>query len=397
MKWSVQIGRILGIPIKLHITFLIILFLFIYYFAAISFKVGGLVLGFNALDTSFDLKLLYSTIASILFFSTILLHELSHSYIARSNGINIQSITLYIFGGVAQMEEIPRNPKIELKMTAAGPGISLFIGIVAYMLYDFLGPVRLEGVDFYFGELSPNIMQMNPLNALLITLAIISFYNIFLGIFNLLPAFPMDGGRILRAFLAMWLPYLEATRTAVAIGKTFALLMGLIGLMADPVNPFLILIAFFVYFGAQGEERETYFAVSLEGIKVSDVMTPTPNVVYIPPDWTISQLVEVMFRFKHMGYPVQEDLSGPPLGIITFHDVRKVQEELHDTVRVKEVMSKDIISVEPDINAYHALQIIAKNQIGRLLVIQDNKIKGIITMKDIMRKMEFMNMYPNSQ
>lgn len=395
MKWSVQIGRILGIPIKLHITFLIILLLFIYYFAAISFKVGGLVLGFNVLDTSFNLKLLYSTIASILFFSTILLHELSHSYIARSNGINIQSITLYVFGGVAQMEEIPRNPKMELKMTAAGPGISLFIGIVTYALYSFFGPVHLEDVNFYFGEINPNIIQMNPLNALLITLGIISFYNLFLGIFNLLPAFPMDGGRILRAFLAMWLPYLEATRTAVAIGKTFAMLMGLIGLL-PPVNPFLILIAFFVYYGAQGEERETYFAVSLEGIKVSDVMTQAPNVVYIPPDWTISQLVEVMFRFKHMGYPVQEDLSGPSLGIITFHDVRKVPKEMHDKVLVKEVMSKDIISVEPDINAYQALQIISRNQIGRLLVIQDNTIKGIITMKDIMKKMQFMNMYPNS-
>ncbi len=396
MKWSVQIGRILGIPIKLHITFLIILVIFIYYFAAISFKVGGMVLGFNVLDTSFDLKLLYSTIASILFFSTLLLHELSHSYVAKSNGIKIQSITLYVFGGVAQMEEIPRDPKVELKMTAAGPGMSLFIGIVAYVLYDLLGPVHLEGVDFYFGELSPNIMQMDLLNALLITLAIISFYNIFLGIFNLLPAFPMDGGRILRAFLALWLPYLEATRTAVAIGKTFALLMGLIGIL-PPINPFLILIAFFVYYGAQGEERETYFAVSLEGIKVGDVMTPVPTVVYIPPDWTISQLVEVMFRFKHMGYPVQEDLADPPLGIITFHDVQKVPKEMHDKVLVKEVMSKDIISVEPEINAYHALQIIGRNQIGRLLVIQDNKIIGIITMKDIMRKMQFMNMYPNSQ
>jgi len=395
LKWSVQIGRILGIPIKLHITFLIILLLFIYYFAAISFKIGGLVLGFDVLDTSFNLKLLFSTIASILFFSTLLLHELSHSYVARSNGINIQSITLYVFGGVAQMEEIPRDPKVELKMTAAGPGMSLFIGIVAYVLYDILGPVHLEGVDFYIGELGPNIMQMDLLNALLITLAIISFYNIFLGIFNLLPAFPMDGGRILRAFLAMWLPYLEATKTAVAIGKTFALLMGLIGLLH--VNPFLILIAFFVYYGAQGEERETYFAISLEGIKVSDVMTPAPNVVYIPPDWTISQLVEVMFRFKHMGYPVQEGLSGSPLGIITFHDVQKVPKEMHDKVRVKEVMSKDIISVEPGINAYQALQIIAKNQIGRLLVIQDNTIIGIITMKDIMRKMQFINMYPSSE
>lgn len=331
--------------------------------------------------------------ASILFFSTILFHELSHSYVAKQNGISIQSITLFVFGGVAQMEEIPRKPKLELKMAAAGPGLSLAIGIVTYLIYWYFGPVIADGILIDIGQLAPNVIGAPFRNALLITIGIISFYNIVLGAFNLIPAFPMDGGRVLRAVLALRLPYLEATRTAVAIGKTLAIFMAFFGLF---YNPFLILIGFFVFYGASGEEKETIVAVSLEGTKVRDVMTASSNLIYIPPSWTISQLVEVMFKTKHMGYPVQEDMDSPPLGIITFHDVQKVPKELHDSVRVMDVMTKDILSVTPENDAYLALQKIAKNRIGRLLVIQNNRTKGIITMKDIMRQMQFKNMYLNS-
>lgn len=381
MKWSLQIGKVIGIPIQLHVTFLFILILFIYYFAVIEFQIGTMVLGFNGMNISLIEKLIFSTIAAILFFSTILLHELSHSFVAKRNGMNIQSITLFVFGGVAQMEEIPRNPKLELKMAAAGPAMSLAIGILTYAFYVYFGPVEVAEVG------------MTAKNAVLITAGIISVYNLVLGIFNLLPAFPMDGGRVLRALLAMWLPYMDATRVAVSIGKTFAFLMGIFGLFTEPVNIILILIALFIFYGAQGEEKETYFAISLEGIKVKDVMTPLQDLIYVPPDWTISQLVEAMFRFKHMGYPVQESLDRPPLGIVTFEDVQKVPQQEQDTVQVKDIMTKDIISVSPENEAYQALQTIAKNNIGRLLVIQDNKINGIITMKDIMRDMQFKHMY----
>jgi Zn-dependent protease/predicted transcriptional regulator len=391
MKWSIQLGRLMGIPIRLHITFLIILLMFIYYFASISFKYGTFVLGFNALDTSLNQKLVFSTVASILFFSTILFHELSHSYVAKKNGINIQSITLFVFGGVAQMEEIPRNPKLELKMAAAGPIISLLIGVISYFGFKYLGPVMLNNNSMDLGLLEPNIIGASISNALVITLGILSFYNIVLAVFNLIPAFPMDGGRILRALLAFWLPYLEATRTAVAIGKTLAIFMAFIGLLLP--NPFLILIAFFIFYGASGEEKETILAISLEGLKVKDVMTNSQNLIYIPPSWTLSQLVEVLFKTKHMGYPVQEDMESPPRGIITFHDIQKVPKDQHDMVRVEDVMTKDIISVDPDNEAYFALQTLAKNRVGRLLVIQDNRTKGIITMKDIMRQMQFTNMY----
>ena len=381
MKWSLQIGKVMGIPIQLHVTFLFILILFIYYFAVIEISIGTMVLGFDGMNISLIEKLILSTIASILFFSTILLHELSHSFVAKRNGMNIQSITLFVFGGVAQMEEIPRNPKLELKMAAAGPALSLAIGLLTYAFYVYFGPVEVAEVG------------MNAKNALLIIAGIISVYNVFLGVFNLLPAFPMDGGRVLRALLALWLPYMDATRMAVSIGKSFALIMGLIGLFTNPVNIILILIALFVFYGAKGEERETFFAISLEGIRVKDVMTPIQDLIYVPPDWTISQLVDVMFRFKHMGYPVQEDMDKPPLGIVTFEDVQKVPQQEQDTVQVKDIMTKEIISVSTENEAYQALQTIAKNNIGRLLVIQDNKIKGIITMKDIMRNMQFKHMY----
>ncbi|MBW6517340.1 MAG: site-2 protease family protein [ANME-2 cluster archaeon] len=383
MKWSLQIGKVIGIPIRLHVTFLFILILFIYYFAIIDFQIGTLVLGFNGMNISLMEKLIFSTIASILFFSTILLHELSHSFVAKRSGLNIQSITLFVFGGVAQMEEIPRNPKLELKMAAAGPALSLAIGLMTYALYVYFGPVEVDGIG------------MTAKNAVLITAGIISVYNLVLGIFNLLPAFPMDGGRVLRAFLAMWLPYMDATRMAVSIGKTFALLMGIFGLLT--VNIMLILIAVFVFYGAQGEERETFFAISLEGIKVKDVMTPVQDLIFVPPGWTISQLVEAMFRFKHMGYPVQDGLDRPPLGIVTFEDVQKVPKQQHDTVQVKDIMTGNIISVTPETEAYQALQTIAKHNIGRLLVIKDGRLNGIITMKDIMRNMQFKHMYPSPE
>ena len=394
MKWSIQLGRLMGIPIRLHITFVIILLMFIYYFASISFKYRTLVLGFNALDTSFDLKLVFSAVASILFFSTILFHELSHSYVAKQNGLNIQSITLFVFGGVAQMEEIPRNPKLELKMAAAGPIISLIIGVISYLIYKYLGPVILNNNSMDLGLLDPNIIGASLTNALLITLGIVSFYNIVLAIFNLIPAFPMDGGRILRALLAFWLPYLEATRTAVAIGKMLAVFMAFFGFF---YNPFLIFIAFLIFYGASGEEKETILAISLEGLKVKDVMTSSRDMVYIPPSWTISQLVEIMFKTKHMGYPVQEGMDSLLKGIITFHDVQKVPKDQHDNVKVEDIMTKEIISVDPDDEAYFALQTLAKNRIGRLLVIRDGRIEGIVTMKDIMRQILFRDMYSNTQ
>ena len=180
MKWSYQIGSIRGIPIKLHVTFLLILLAFIWIFAVKNYEIETLkiTLGFGGMNISTGLKYLLGSIASVLFFSTLLFHEFSHSVVAQSYGVRIRSITLFVIGGVAQMEEIPKEPRMEARISAAGPAFSLGIGILTSAIYYTFGPV------------SPAETEATFTNAALIVVGIIAFYNVLLGLFNLIPAFP---------------------------------------------------------------------------------------------------------------------------------------------------------------------------------------------------------------
>jgi Zn-dependent protease len=238
MKWSFKIGSIRGIPIKLHLTFLIILLFVIWLFAANDFVIMGITIGFNGMATSPGIKYVLSTIAAILFFATLLFHELSHSFVAQNYGAQVRGITLFVIGGVSQMEEIPKEPRMEARISFAGPGLSLSIGVITYALFLYFGPVSRTIIG------NTPVIEATYANAALIVLGILAFYNIILGIFNLIPAFPMDGGRILRAALAMRMPYIDATRKAVAVGKSFAFAMGILGLFTFQF--FLLLIAVFI-------------------------------------------------------------------------------------------------------------------------------------------------------
>lgn len=374
MKWSYKLGSIRGIPIKLHVTFLIILVIFIWIFAVQEFEIFGFFIGFGGMNIPTWLKYLFSAIASVLFFSTVLFHELSHSLVAKSYGIKIRSITLFALGGVAQMEEMPRDPRMEAKMAAAGPAFSLGIGILSYAIYYLFGPV------------SSTASGETITNAALIIVGIIAFYNIILGLFNLIPAFPMDGGRILRAFFAMRMPYIEATKKAVAVSKSFLFAMGIVGLF---VNPVLLLIAIYLYFVASEEERATVISVTLESVKVRDVMTSVPNVVHVPPDWTVNQLLDQMFKTKHMGYPVQESPTSSVLGVVTFADVRRIPVSERDTTRVEDVMNRELISIGSDADAFDALKLMASRNVGRLIVMDAEQIVGIVSRTDLMRAIQF--------
>jgi Zn-dependent protease/CBS domain-containing protein len=380
MKWSYQIGSIRGIPIKLHLTFLIILLAFIWVFAVNDFRIKtlGITLGFGGMDISTGLKYLLGAITSVLFFSTLLFHELSHSFIAQSYGTHIRSITLFVIGGVSQMEEIPREPRMEARISAAGPALSLGIGILASAIYYLFGPV------------SPAETEATLKSAALIVVGIIAFYNVFLGLFNLVPAFPMDGGRILRAWFAMRMPYIEATRRAVSVGKSFAIAMGIFGLFASPI---LIAIAIFIYLGASGEEKATVISITLEGVKVRNVMTSVPDVIYVPPDWTLEQLIDVMFKTRHMGYPVQESQTSPVLGVITFSDVQRVPASERVAIRVEDVMKREIISIRPDADAFDALKLMSSKNLGRLIVMEDGQMVGIVSRTDLMRAIQFRGTY----
>lgn len=356
MNTSIQIGKIMGIPIKLHISFLLILPVFAWIFA-----INRPTFGFSDVEPA-TLRYALSLSAAIMLFTCVLLHELGHSYVAKTHGINIQSITLFLFGGVSAMEEIPRDPKVEFKMALAGPSVSLLIGSILIIIYELFNTG-----DYY-----------------LRLVWIIGIINIILFVFNLLPAFPMDGGRVLRAWLAGRMPYIRATRAAAGLGKMFAIFMGIFGLFV--INVWLILIAFFIYIGASEEEKSTEVSIILEGVKIKDIMSK--DVATINPNMTAEELVDFMFKYKHMGYPVIEDSQVK--GIVTFTDVQKVPKEERKNVKVSQIMTKELITLNEEDDAVNALKLMTINNIGRIIIKKDGQIAGIVSRTDLLRAVQLL-------
>jgi Zn-dependent protease/CBS domain-containing protein len=368
MAASVRIGRVLGVPIHLHITFLIILPLFVWLFSENDTRVLGMELGFGAMDVGWETRYVFGTVAAVIFFAAILAHELAHSWTAIRYGVRIRSITLMLFGGVASLEEIPKKPREELTMAFAGPFTSLSIGLVSY------GGLKLL-------ELAPDASTL--VEGVAILLGITAFYNVLLAAFNLLPAFPMDGGRMLRSYLATRMPHLEATRKAARTGRYIAIAMGIIGIFTFQI--FLILVAFFVYMGAQEEEQATVITDSLEGLKVRQLMSDAVQVVH--PDTTVQQLLDLMLATHHMGFPV---VDYGVVGIVTLSDTQKVPKEAISGTRVKDIMTRQVVSVGPDTDAAQALKAMTEKGIGRLVVMDGQRLVGIVTKKDFLRAVDIM-------
>lgn len=233
MESSLRIGSLLGIPIKLHITLLLVLPIFAY-----LFEINPQPSGFYGVEPPIT-RYVLSALAAILLFATILVHELAHSYMAKRYGVYIYSFTLFLFGGITDMKNIPMKPGQEEWMAFAGPLTSLVIGSICFFTHKSL----------IF--LNPTFSQ-NPAYLLLL---ILGYENIVLGIFNLLPAFPMDGGRMLRSFYARKMSYVKATKRAAAIGKFFAILLAIFGIYVE--NLWFPLVALFIYVSASEEERST--------------------------------------------------------------------------------------------------------------------------------------------
>ena len=365
MNSSLELGKIMGIPVRLHWTFLLIIIYIAWAFASFSQTVYGRTYGFGGIEPA-QLRWIYSLLFAVVLFACVALHELGHSYIAHKNGIGIKSITLYFFGGVASMEEIPRNPRMELKMAFAGPAVSGVLGLIS---------VYLAGPAASFGGAG---------NALAIMLWTLGIMNIILMAFNLLPAFPMDGGRLLRAWFATRMPYVKATRHAANIGKVFATLMFLLGL--STLNFMLLFVAFFVYVGASEEEKATEISVSLEGILVRDIMSAPVRT--IPLEMTLDELKELMFREKHRGYPVMSDEAL--VGIITLTDLQRVPEAERAITLVDQVMARKLYLIGPLEEASTAMKMMNEMQIRRMPVIDEGRLVGIVSREDLVRAIELV-------
>lgn len=362
---SFRVGSLFGIPIKLDVSFLLILPIFAWLIGAqIELLVGplnavfGTSLDAAALTTGYRPWIL-GLAAAIGLFVGVILHELGHSLVAIRYGFPIDSITLWIFGGLAQLTDQPEDWKQEFLIAIAGPIVSVLVGLVSYLLL-FVVPASLDGVVF--------------------VLAYLALLNVALAVFNMLPAFPMDGGRVLRALLARNRPFARATQIAAEVGKLFALLMGLFGLLQ--FNVILIGIAFFIYIAASGEAQQTVMNAAFEGVRVDDIMTHGEDVHTVSPDTSIAELLERMFSERHTGYPVME--NDRLVGLVTLSDAREVDAVERDAFTVEDVMTRDLQVIAPNAEAMDALQRMQQGRIGRLLVVEDGELVGLISRTDLM-------------
>jgi Zn-dependent protease/CBS domain-containing protein len=372
---SYRIGSAFGIPIELDLTFLIVLPLFAYIIGAQVGTWAGILN--DAFGTALDqgaltaglVPVVLGVVAAVGLFACVVLHELGHSLVAMRFGFPISSITLWLFGGIAQLTEMPEDWKQELYIAIAGPVVSVALGIGSYAAF-----VLVPGTS----------ATLAPVKFLLGYLALM---NLVLAAFNLLPGFPMDGGRVLRALLARSRPYARATKIAAEVGKVFAIGLGLFGLFGSG-GLFLVAIAFFIYIGAASEAQQTMTKAAFEGVTVADIMTPVEEVSTVAPDASVAELVDRMFRERHTGYPVLE--NGEVVGVVTLEDARSVEEVERDAYRVEEVMTRELETIAADADAMDAFTKMQQEGVGRLVVVEDGEFAGLITRTDLMTALDII-------
>ena len=375
-----RIGSAFGIPIQLDLTFLLVLPLFAW---IIGSQVEPTVELLNVFGGDLDAGVLTTGYlpwilgigAAVGLFVGVVLHELGHSIVAMRFGYPIDSITLWLFGGIAQLDEMPEDWKQEFFIALAGPLVSVLVGtasLVGFLLVPS-GTTVTAAIAFVLGYLA--------------------LMNVALALFNMLPGFPMDGGRVLRALLARTNPYARATEIAAEVGKGFAILLAIFGLF-PPFNPLLIGLAFFIYIGASGESRQTVMRAAFEGITVTDVMTDADRVTTVDAKTSVRDLIRTMFEERHTGYPVER--NGEIVGLVTLEDARAVKEVERDAYTVGDVMTAERIDLSPDEDVMTALTELEGNNVGRLLVLdEDDEFVGLLTRTDIMTALTIIKSDPN--
>ncbi|NLV08681.1 CBS domain-containing protein [Halomicrobium mukohataei] len=335
---SFKVAQVWGIPIKIHISLLVVLPLFawllgsgqqIELYAGLIEGVTGAPLDTDALTVDGAIPWIIGSAAAVGLFVSVALHELGHAWAALRYDLEVESITLWILGGLASLSAIPREWNKEFWIAVAGPATSILTGVACYGAL-FVIPASQPVVVFVVGWLAVT--------------------NVVLAVFNMVPAFPMDGGRVLRALLARNRSYAGATRTAATVGKLFAILFGAAGLLGG-FNPMLVLLALFIYGAASSESRTVALGDLLEGLTVTD-MAAAPDAT-IKADATVSELVTRMFADRRTEFAVVED--GNVVGIISGDDFRAVAPEERETTTVADLMATDLPTFDGSMPAFDAL------------------------------------------
>ena len=360
---QIQIARVIGIPIYLHFSWLIIFGLIVW-----TLSTGYFPAQYPDLPaSSYWAK---GLVASLLFFVSILLHELGHAVVARRHGLRTRSITLFIFGGVAHLERDPKDGRAEFGIAAAGPVVSLTLAALFYAsaTLPFLGP-SVAAVARY-----------------------LALINLILALFNLVPAFPMDGGRLLRGALWGSMGKARATRIASGGGTFFAFFLIFAGvfslLRGDPLGGlWYILIGWFIKDASAASYQQVRLDEALRGVTVRDAMVDT--VVTVPSTGSVAEAAREQFmRTGYGGYPVMR--GDAVVGLLCLKDVLRLSAEEREVTSVQGVMRPltDAIVTDPDAPLPVAIAKMAQAGTARLLVMHGDRLVGLLTTNGVIRRLK---------
>jgi Zn-dependent protease/CBS domain-containing protein len=353
-SWSVPVGHLFGVDIRVHLTFVLLL-IFVWFTQSIAQGVSGAGRGLVLVG---------------IIFGSVVLHELGHALVAKRNGLAVRSIILLPIGGVTLMEDTGvrnANPARDIRIAVAGPLVNLAIaaGVGAFIL-AFLPQARLWSQPFVHPGNLPR-----------------SFFwaNLFLGAFNLLPAYPMDGGRILRGWLAERMDYVQATRRAVTVGQAFAMLMIFLGVW----NAWLMLIGFFLFVGAQMEDRSVVFQSVLESVRMDEVML-TGFSTLSPAD-TLEDALSKAVHTLQDDFPVVR--GSDMVGVISKqHIVRALRSDGNGYVQSAMVKAFEIAQAGDSLAS--AFRKLGARGLTMIPVVNNERLIGIVTMQNLMHSMALL-------
>lgn len=360
LSGSFQVGKISGIPVRIHFSWFII-------FGLITWALATQYFPEVAPELPRATNWIRGAAAALMLFLSVTIHELSHSFVARKYNIPIESITLFIFGGVANMKKEPGSPRIELAMALAGPFSSYVLSFLFFIVYSSIGNEQgLKSIASYLFQI-----------------------NFILATFNLIPGFPMDGGRVLRAVL--WGrsgDFLDATRKASKAGQGFAIFfvfLGLVSLFTGYVGSvWFLLIGWFLYSAAQ----TSYLQAAAKGILADDVVRDimVTDFVAVDADISVSELVDDYFlRYGYGGFPVFEGNSIA--GMVSMKEVKEVPRDNRPYTKVRDVMvpfgRSLFVSENEEVSS--VFERMGRANMGRFLVVRDGMLVGIITRSGVAR------------
>jgi len=347
MSWSLNIGTIAGTAVRVHITFL----LFLGWIFGAGWVSGGPDAAWSGI------------IFMVLLFACVLAHEFGHIFTARAFGVSTPDVTLLPIGGVARLERIPEQPYEEFLVAIAGPLVNV---VIAFGLVLLAG-ARLNIGDLYAVE-SAHVALVDRLAAV----------NLFLAVFNMIPAFPMDGGRVLRALLAAHMGYVRATEIAASIGQGVAFALGFIGLF---YNPMLIFIAIFVYLAAASEAHMVAIRAVSRGVPVSTAMVT--QYATLTPEAHVDEAVQTLLRTSQSEFPVV-DGAGKPVGLLGRNDLIRALKQLGPDARVAEAMSSNVPTVSYRNHLEDAFRILQEKSAAAVAVVDaGGRLVGLVTSETV--------------